>query len=125
MLDLIATALAALIGLAVVAMGATGMLKPQFFAGFGIPGTPEDDPVLDHWLTVKGGRDVGTGLMLLVATLLGTTALAGWVMLAAAVMPVFDGLIVLRAKGPRAAAYGVHFATAAAMVLISVLLLLA
>lgn len=125
MLAVIATALAAVIGLAVVAMGATGMLKPQFYAGFGIPGTPADDPVLNAWLTVKGGRDIGTGLMLLVAVAFGTTALAGGVMLAAAVMPVFDGLIVLRAKGPRAAAYGVHLATAATMVAIAALLLLA
>ena len=124
MLAIIATALAALIGLAVVAMGTTGMLKPQFFATFGIPGTAPDT-VLDNWLTVKGGRDVGTGLMLLVVTALGTTSLAGWVMLAATVMPVFDGLIVLRSKGPRAAAYGVHFATAAVMAVIAVLLLLA
>ena len=124
MLAIIATALAALIGLAVVAMGTTGMFKPQFFATFGIPGTAPD-PVLDNWLTVKGGRDVGTGLMLLVVAALGTTSLAGWVMLAATVMPVFDGLIVLRSKGPRAAAYGVHFATAAVMAVIAVLLLLA
>ncbi|WP_329475053.1 DUF4267 domain-containing protein [Kribbella sp. NBC_01484] len=124
MLAIIATALAALIGLAVVAMGTTGMLKPQFFATFGIPGTAPG-LVLDNWLTVKGGRDVGTGLMLLVVTALGTTSLAGWVMLAATVMPVFDGLIVLRSKGPRAAAYGVHFATAAVMAVIAVLLLLA
>ncbi len=93
-------------------------------ARFRIPGTAPD-PVLDHWLTVKGGRDVGTGLMLLVVAALGTTSLAGWVMLAATVMPVFDGLIVLRSKGPRAAAYGVHFATAAVMAVIAVLLLLA
>jgi hypothetical protein len=124
MLAIFATALAALIALAVVAMGTTGMLKPQFFAAFGIPGTAPD-PVLDNWLTVKGGRDVGTGLMLLVVTALGTTSLAGLVMLAATVMPVFDGLIVLRSKGPRATAYGVHFATAAVMAVIAVLLLLA
>ena len=129
MLAIIATALAALIGLAVVAMGTTGMLKPQFFATFGIPGTAPG-PVLDNWLTVKGGRDVGTGLMLLVVTAFGTTSLgstslAGWVMLAATVMPVFDGLIVLRSKGPRAAASGVHFATAAGMAVIAALLLLA
>lgn len=125
MLAVIATVLAALVALAVVAMGATGMFRPQFFTGFGIPGTSADDPVLASWLTVKGGRDIGAGLMLLVVTLLGTTALSGWVMLAAVVMPVFDGLIVLRAKGPKAAAYGVHFVTAASMALIAVLLLLA
>jgi hypothetical protein len=125
MLAIIATVLAGIIALAVLAMGTTGMLKPQFYMGFGIPGTPADDPILNSWLTVKGGRDFGTGLMLGVVTVLGATSLTGWVMLAAAVMPVFDGLIVLRAKGPRATAFGVHFATAATMIAIAVLLLLA
>jgi hypothetical protein len=125
MLAIIATVLAGIIALAVLAMGTTGMLKPQFYMGFGIPDTPADDPILNSWLTVKGGRDFGTGLMLGVVTVLGATSLTGWVMLAAAVMPVFDGLIVLRAKGPRAAAFGVHFATAATMIAIAVLLLLA
>ncbi|MFG3342949.1 DUF4267 domain-containing protein [Glycomyces sp. NPDC048151] len=127
MLATIATVLAAVVALAVVAMGITGMLRPSFYAGFGIPGTAEaqDDPVLTAWLTVKGNRDLGSGLMLLIVTLLGTTSLAGWVMLAAAVMPICDGLTVLRAKGPRAAAIGVHLTTAASMMLIAVLLLLA
>ncbi|MBO3734727.1 DUF4267 domain-containing protein [Glycomyces niveus] len=124
MLAIVAYSLASLIGLAVVAMGATGMLKPQFYAGFGIPGTPADDPVLNSWLTVKGGRDFGSGAMLLVAIALGTSSVAGGVMLAAAVMPVFDGLIVVRAKGPRSASYGVHFSTAAVMVVVAALLFL-
>lgn len=120
-----ATVLAWAIGLAVVAMGVNNLLRPQVLAGFGIPGTRADDPVLRAWLAVKAGRDIGSGLMLVAAVALGTPALAGWVMLAAVVMPVCDALVVLRAKGPRAAAYGVHFATAAVMAVVGALLLLA
>jgi hypothetical protein len=125
MLATTALVLAWIVSVAVVAMGVNNLLRPQVLAGFGIPGTQADDPVLRSWLAVKAGRDIGAGLMLVVAVALGTTALAGWVMLAAVVMPVCDALVVLRAKGPRAAAYGVHFATAAAMAVIAVLLLLA
>jgi hypothetical protein len=39
--------------------------------------------------------------------------------------PVGDALIVLRNNGPRAAVYGVHGSTAAVMLVISVLLLVA
>ncbi|GAA2138619.1 DUF4267 domain-containing protein [Glycomyces algeriensis] len=125
MLATTAIVLAWLVGVAVVAMGVNNLLRPQVLAGFGIPGTQADDPVLRAWLAVKAGRDIGSGLMLVVAVALGTTTLAGWVMLAAVVMPVCDTLVVLRAKGPRAAAYGVHCSTAAAMAVIGVLLLLA
>ncbi|MDN3239491.1 DUF4267 domain-containing protein [Glycomyces tritici] len=125
MLATTALVLAWIVSVAVVAMGVNNLLRPQVLAGFGIPGTHADDPVLRSWLAVKAGRDIGAGLMLVAAVALGTAPLAGWIMLAAVVMPVCDALVVLRAKGPRAAAYGVHFATAAAMVVIAVLLLLA
>jgi hypothetical protein len=51
--------------------------------------------------------------------------LLGWFMLAATGIPVGDALIVLRDNGPRAAVYGVHGSTAAVMLVISVLLLVA
>jgi hypothetical protein len=44
-------------------------------------------------------------------------------MLAAAVIPVGDALVVWRSKGPKSAVYGIHGATAAVMLAISVLLL--
>jgi hypothetical protein len=44
-------------------------------------------------------------------------------MLAATGIPVGDALIVLRSNGPKAAAYGIHGATAVVMLVISVLLL--
>jgi hypothetical protein len=44
-------------------------------------------------------------------------------MLAATFIPVGDALIVLHSKGPKAAAYGIHAATALVMVVITILLL--
>jgi hypothetical protein len=44
-------------------------------------------------------------------------------MLAATLIPVGDALIVLRSKGPRAAVYGIHGATALVMAVITILLL--
>ncbi|MFC9951574.1 DUF4267 domain-containing protein [Streptomyces prasinus] len=43
---------------------------------------------------------------------------------AATVIPVGDALIVLRSDGPKAAAYGMHGATAAVMLVIGTLLLI-
>lgn len=54
-----------------------------------------------------------------------TPHLRGWFMLAATGIPIGDALIVLRSKGPKAAAYGVHGATAVVMLAITMLLLAA
>jgi hypothetical protein len=44
-------------------------------------------------------------------------------MIAASIIPIGDGINVLRHDGPKATAYGVHGATAAAMVATAALLL--
>ncbi|MEV4893195.1 DUF4267 domain-containing protein [Nonomuraea sp. NPDC055795] len=125
MLSIIATVLAGLLGAGVIFMGAQFFWAPQAAAGFGIPGTPTEDSTFRAWLSVKAVRDMGAGLLILVVLVGGTTHLLGWVMLAAAFMPVGDAVIVLRSKGPKATAYGVHAATAAVMVVIGALLLIA
>lgn len=53
----------------------------------------------------------------------GAPRLLGWQMLVLALIPVADGAIVLRSGGPRVIAYGVHWATAAVMIIVSALLL--
>ncbi|NUT19804.1 MAG: DUF4267 domain-containing protein [Hamadaea sp.] len=124
MLINIANILTGLIGMGIIFIGLNGLRAPRAAAGFGIPGTPTDDPAFRSWLRVKAGRDIGAGLMILVALVGATPLLLGWLMLVATVMPVADALIVLRSNGPKAIAYGVHAATAAVMLLISVLLFL-
>ncbi len=121
----IATLLAGLIGVGIIVVGALEFLAPRFAAGFGIPDTPVEDPTFQAWLTVKAVRDIGSGVLVFVVMIAATPQVLGWFMLAAAGMPAGDALIVLRNNGPKAAAYGVHGATAAVMLAISVVLLVA
>jgi hypothetical protein len=125
MLTIIATVLAGLVGAGVVLMGVRGLLVPRDAAGFGIPDTPTEDPAFRAWLAVKSVRDIATGLLAFIPIAYGATHMLGWFMLAATVIPVGDALIVLRSKGPKPTAYGVHGATAAVMLVIGVLLLVA
>lgn len=125
MLSNVAVALAGLIGLGTVFIGASGFLAPRGAAGFGIPGTPVEDRSFQAWLKVKGTRDLACAAFLFILLAAGPLHLVGWFMLAAACIPVGDALIVLRNKGPKATAYGVHAATAAVMLVSSVLLLAA
>ncbi|MEU4606259.1 DUF4267 domain-containing protein [Kribbella sp. NPDC023972] len=121
----IATVLAALIGAGVVFMGTSFFWAPQGAAGFGIPDTPTGDRTFHAWLAVKGVRDIASGILILIVLIGGTPHLLGWVMLAASAIPVGDASIVLRSKGPKAVAYGVHGATAVVMLAIGALLLIA
>ncbi|MGW5211706.1 DUF4267 domain-containing protein [Streptomyces sp. NPDC004051] len=124
MLTNVATVLAGLIGAGIIFMGARAFWAPQAAVGFGIPDTPTEDRSFRAWLAVKAVRDIASGLFVFVLLVGGPSHLLGWFMLAATVIPVGDALIVLRSNGPRAAVYGIHGATAAVMLGISVLLLI-
>ncbi|WP_055691809.1 DUF4267 domain-containing protein [Streptomyces prasinus] len=124
MLTDVATVLAGLIGAGIIFMGARAFWAPQAAVGFGIPDTPTEDRSFRAWLAVKAVRDMASGLFIFVLLVGGSSHLLGWFMLAATVIPVGDALIVLRSNGPKAAAYGIHGATAAVMLVISVLLLI-
>ncbi|MEV6300675.1 DUF4267 domain-containing protein [Actinoplanes sp. NPDC051861] len=124
MLTTIANVLTGLIGAGCVLMGARVFWAPRGATGFGIPGTPTGDPTFQAWLKVKGVRDIAAGVFLFILLAGATPHLLGWFMLAATGIPVGDALIVLRSNGPRAIAYGVHGATAAVMLVISVVLLI-
>lgn len=123
MLIAIASVLASLIGIGIIVIGARVFWAPHAATGFGIPNTPTEDHTFQAWLTVKGVRDMASGLFVFVLMIAATPQVLGWYLLAAAAIPTGDALIVLRSKGPKAAAYGIHAATAAVMVAISVLLL--
>jgi hypothetical protein len=53
-----------------------------------------------------------------------STQLLGWFMLAAAIIPIADAMIVLSHDGAKTTAYGIHGLTAIVMLLISAFLLL-
>lgn len=82
-----------------------------------------DQPGVRAYLSVKGIRDVATGLFVVILMLAHATHLVGWVMLAATLIPIVDATIVLRNGGAKSVAYGVHGGTAAVMLIATALLL--
>jgi len=118
-------ALAALLAGAIIVIGARFLIAPQAAAtGYGV--APDlNQPGVRAYLSVKGIRDIVTGLFVLILLAGQAVHLAGWVMLAATAIPVVDAVIVLRNGGTRSIAFGVHGGTAVVMLVTTVLLLAA
>ena len=89
-MHLTALLIALIAGLAIIVLGARFILQPrQATLDFGIAA---DD--LRGLSEIKGARDIASGVVLLVAwAAAGPTAL-GWVLVAAAITPIADALIV-------------------------------
>ena len=102
--------LSGLLGLGIIFIGARFLLAPRAAsASFGIavgPGSGSADP----YLSVKGVRDIASGLVVFILLAAGESRL-----LAASIIPVGDAIIVLRRNGPKATVYGVHAVTAVVM----------
>ena len=116
--------LAAVLGVAVIVMGATYLFVPTTSAkGFGLPAWP--DATLSSWLNIKGIRDVamGVGILVLLATS-GPHAMA-WYLLIGALVPIGDAVIVLRHGGSKVLAWAMHGGTAAVTIAVAAVLLLA
>jgi hypothetical protein len=115
--------LAGLLAAAITFIGARFLVAPRVAAaGYGV--LPDlDQPGTGAYLSVKGVRDIAAGLVVIVVMVVGATHLLGWVMLAAAIIPIADAAIVLRNGGSTSIAYGVHGGTAAVMVVTAALLL--
>ncbi|MEV7013014.1 DUF4267 domain-containing protein [Streptosporangium sp. NPDC051022] len=117
-----AYALAVLLNLFVIVIGARFLLVPQAAAaGYGVPAKKDGDAA---YLTVKGSRDLTYGILGLALLAFAGVRAEAWYMLVVALVPLGDTLIVLRNGGTRAAAFGIHFATAV-VVLIGAALLFA
>jgi hypothetical protein len=115
--------LAGLIGVGIVFIGARFMVAPRVAAaGYGVPAEPAQ-PSVGAYLTVKGVRDIASGLIVFVLMAAGATHLLGWVILAATIIPLADAIIVLGNGGSKSIAWGVHGLTAAVMLMTSALLL--
>ncbi|MFB6837878.1 DUF4267 domain-containing protein [Streptomyces sp. NPDC056361] len=118
----LATTLAVLSGLFLLYTGASFLLAPQVTAaGFGVPVWPQGGG--EGFLMVKGMRDIGFGLVILVLQLAGQRKALGMAMAAMAVVPVGDMTIVLSHGGPAATAYGVHGLAAAVVAVTAGMLL--
>lgn len=115
--------LAGLLAAGIIFIGARFLVAPRVAAaGYGVQ--PDLDlPGASAYLSVKGVRDIATGLYVIILMVAGATHLVGWVILAATIIPLADAAIVLRSGGSKSIAWGVHGVTAVVMLITSALLL--
>ncbi|WP_291413971.1 DUF4267 domain-containing protein [Actinophytocola sp.] len=115
--------LTALGGLGIVFIGLRYVLAPYASAAtFGLPDWPRE--AFRSWLNLKGVRDIGIGLLTLTMLVVASPTTLAWFVLVTALIPAGDMLVVLRYRGSKPLAYGMHGGTAAALVVTSALLLL-
>ncbi|MFI5611399.1 DUF4267 domain-containing protein [Amycolatopsis sp. NPDC051903] len=115
--------IAGIVAVGIVYIGLTYLLAPaKSAATFGLATIPTGTTA---FFEIKGVRDIGAGLAAGAAMLIGGPHVLGWILLAEAFIPIGDMLIILRHKGNRALAFGVHGATAAVVIAATLLLELA
>jgi Domain of unknown function (DUF4267) len=104
----------------IVGLGARFVLAPRpAMLGFGV--APDRIRAMTE---AKGVRDVTSGVLLLVVWAAAGREALGWFMVAVALTPVADALIVLSNGGKLTTALGVHGLTAALLVAAGVVLAL-
>ncbi|MFI0718204.1 DUF4267 domain-containing protein [Streptomyces sp. NPDC021224] len=114
--------LAAVLDVLVLFIGVRFLFQPfPAAADYGVPAQPAGGAA---YLTVKGLRDAVSGVMGLALLVFAGAHAEAWFMLTVALVPLGDTLIVLRNGGTKAAAFGIHCATAV-VVLASAALLFA
>ncbi|MBT2226013.1 DUF4267 domain-containing protein [Nonomuraea sp. NEAU-A123] len=122
MLTPIAYGFAVLLDLFVLFIGLRFLLVPQAAAaGYGVPAKKDGDTA---YLTIKGQRDFVYGILGLALLFFVGARAEAWFMLVVALIPLSDAVIVLRNGGTKAVAFGIHFATAVAVLISAVLLFL-
>ncbi|MEU6221222.1 DUF4267 domain-containing protein [Streptomyces sp. NPDC047022] len=120
MLHTTAYGLALLLDLLVLFVGARFLVQPRAAAsGYGVPAKQDGDAA---YLEIKGVRDAVSGIVGLALLAFAGASAEAWFMLATALAPLGDTVIVLRNGGTRAAAFGIHFATAVAVLASAALL---
>lgn len=120
MLTVVAYGLAIVLNLLCVYIGYRFLTVPRAAAaGYGVPAKEQGDRA---YLTIKGLRDGTYGLLGLALLAFAGPRPEAWFMLVVALLPLGDTLIVLRNGGSKAVAFGIHFATAVALLISSALL---
>lgn len=115
-----ANVLTFIVALGIMYVGASYLVAPAATAaGFGFSVWPTGTEA--DFLTVKGVRDVVTGIIPLALLALRQRLALGWVLLCEALIPLGDGTLILLHGGNPAAAFGIHYATAALVIVAGVL----
>ena len=101
-------------------IGARFLLAPRVaMAGYGVP---EDS--LRALTNIKGVRDITSGIVPLVVLAVAGHHAFGWALLAAAITPIGDAIIVTTNDGTLRHALGIHGVTALVLVVAGLILAL-
>ena len=101
--------LSGLVAAAIIFLGARFWWVPgPASAGFGIADSPPSSTGFAAWLSVKGTRDVASGLFVVLLMANGSPRLLGEFLLIASLIAFGDMVTVLRSRGSRALAFGMH-----------------
>jgi hypothetical protein len=108
------------VAIGIIGIGIGYAAKSEMNAtGFGLPQLPEREA--RGWWQVKGVRDIVSGILVIVAIIAARADL--WrLILVLSLIPLGDALVVLTNDGRKSAAFGIHGATAAAMIIAALLL---
>lgn len=113
----LSTVLAVIVALGIIFIGIREFFYPGVAAaGFGVPLL---DPRDGDLLAIKGARDVTSGILVLALLALGQRRALAYAMAILTLIPIFDGLIVLKHAGWTFTPFIlIHWGTALFMLLI-------
>ena len=115
--------LAALLALAIIAIGCFYVISPQRMTGsFGLK-PPAPDADTRAWLRVKGIRDIVSGLVVLTLMVTTNTRTVGIALLVLAITPLGDMSNVLASGGSKSTAFSVHGVTCVVMLVVGLFLI--
>jgi hypothetical protein len=118
MLSTIAYGLAIVLNLLILYIGLRFLFVPWASAtGYGVPAKHDR-----AYLTIKGIRDSGYGLVGLALLAFAGAPAVAWFMLVVALMPLGDMVVVLHNGGTKAVAFGIHLTTAVVYLISAALL---
>jgi hypothetical protein len=114
---------AVLVAVGIIVIGCFYIASPErILGGFGLR-PPASDADTRAWLRLKGIRDAATGLAVLTLWLTTDSRTVGIVLLVFAIIPFGDMANVLLSGGRKAAAFFIHGATCAVMLVAGLLLI--
>lgn len=123
MQNVILLSLAALMAAAIIVIGGFYLLAPQQMTGnFGLK-PPASDVETRSWLRLKGVRDITSGLVVLTLMLTTNPRTVGIALLVFAITAFGDMSVVLASGGSKLAAFSIHGATCAAMIVVGLFLI--
>lgn len=104
----------------ILVIGARFLLAPRVaLAGFGVP-----EGRVRALTSIKGVRDITSGVVPLVVLGVAGAHIFGWALLAAAVTPIGDAVIVTTNGGTIRHALTIHAATALVLIIVGLVLVL-